>query len=130
MLECDEVLIRAVERLIDGGNGHHYYGTIHRYRQAAMKGEKELFAHQEYALRMFVLHRARDDMPTKYKEAIALLCNEVNEHGAICEECKQRKLHGQKCPGPMAGKYCWNLRDCCEGSDGRCCTCAKSAHAQ
>lgn len=126
MLTPDENLIRAVERLIDGADGHDLYATIHGYRHAARDDNAADFARCEDSLRRSVLYRVQKTAPDSWKAAINRLVEQVNEEGAICKHCRGRKLHGERCTGD-GKEICWSLREPCEGHDGRCCRCDAGA---
>lgn len=128
-LEVDAALIRATERLIDGGVGHHYYGTIHRYRAAAAANDTAAFAAAERMLRAWVLHRTSALMPETYRKAVDALIQGAAEDEIPCEACRRPKRHGKRCPGDGV-EPCWALRDSCSMSEGRCCRCAESAAAR
>lgn len=126
MLTPDENLIRAVERFIDGGVGHHYYSTIAMYKTAANAGDAKTFADKEQMLRSWVLFRTRELMPKSYQAAIQAICDKVNTDGAPCPDCGRRRVHDQQCRGTKGragGEPCWTIRNPCEGLDGRCCHC-------
>lgn len=127
MLEVDENLIRAVERLIDGGRNHHWYGTIARYRKAAKAGDVKAFRDSELLLRSDLLSGTRSLVPERYAAAVAALCEAVNSSPVPCEDCEAPKLHGQRCPGPGGRKSCTALRDACGDCGGLCCHCAHEA---
>lgn len=131
-LEVDENLVRAVERLIDGGRNHHWYGTICRYRAAAREGDESKFRSAELLLRSDVLNHTREHMPEAYRDALAALVDRVNGGPVPCEGCGRPKLHGTRCPGTRgelgkAGEPCWAIYDACDGCGGLCCGCREAA---
>jgi hypothetical protein len=129
MLTPDKNLIRAVERLIDGGNGHHHYATISYYKKAAETGDTQTFAQKEGMLRSFLLYRMHETAPDSWKAAINALVDQVNEDGAKCEFCGKFKLHGVRCKGDKKD-VCWALREACAEHDGRCCKCYAKAKGE